>query len=179
MTDHPSSSVPASEAMQFTRANAAHRSTLLLLMREFYAFEHLAWDEAEARGALDTLLGDTSLGEVWLAVRGGEAAGYFVLSFGFSLEFRGRFALLDELFLREGHRGGGLGRRAMEQAVRACRAQGIHALRLEVEHRNGAAQAFYRRLGFHAHERHLMTRWIDADPPTEAATHGGEGRPPA
>lgn len=150
--------------MQFTRATVAHRDTLLMMMREFYAFEHLPWDEAEARRALDTLLEDGRLGEVWLAVREGETAGYFVLSFGFSLEFRGRFALLDELFLREGHRGGGLGRRAMEQAVRACRAQGIRALRLEVEHRNTAAQAFYRRLGFHAHERHLMTQWIDADP---------------
>lgn len=165
--------------MQFTRATSAHRSTLLLLMREFYAFEHLVWNEAEASRALDTLLEDGRLGEVWLAVRGGEAAGYLVLSFGFSLEFRGRFALLDELFLREGHRGGGLGRRAMEQAVRACRAQGICALRLEVEHRNTAAQAFYRRLGFHAHERHLMTRWIDTDTPTEGDPRGGEGRPRA
>ena len=159
--------------MQFTRATAARRATLLLLMREFYAFEHLVWNEPEAGRALDTLLEDGRLGEVWLAVRGGEAAGYFVLSFGFSLEFRGRFALLDELFLREGHRGGGLGRRAMEQAVRACRAQGICALRLEVEHRNTAAQAFYRRLGFHAHERDLMTRWIDPVPPTGAVASEG------
>lgn len=170
MTDHPPSApVSHSDAMQFTRATPLHRDALLRLMREFYAFEHLVWNEAEAGRALDTLLGDGRLGEVWLAVRGGEAAGYFVLSFGFSLEFRGRFALLDELFLREGHRGGGLGRRAMEQAVRACRAQNICALRLEVEHRNTAAQAFYRRLGFHAHERDLMTRWID----TEGAARDG------
>lgn len=158
----PPSSPPRVDGVRFARAVADDRDVLLVMMREFYAFEGLAWDGAEASRALDTLLADERLGAVWLVRRAGEAAGYFVLSFGFSLEFRGRFALLDELFLREGHRGGGVGRLAVEQAVRACREEGIHALRLEVEHHNTAAQTFYGRLGFEAHARHLMTRWIAA-----------------
>ncbi|MBV9772306.1 MAG: GNAT family N-acetyltransferase [Gemmatimonadetes bacterium] len=144
----------------FERASAEHTELLVQLMREFYDFEHLPWDGAAARSALGMALDDPALSEVWLIRRSGEAAGYFVLGFGFSLEFRGRFALLDELYLREPFRGGGLGRRAIRHAEEVCRARGIEALRLEVEHKNAGAQAFYRAVGFEGHERYLLTRWI-------------------
>jgi GNAT superfamily N-acetyltransferase len=133
------------------RAGPEHAELLVETMREFYAFEHLAWDEEAARQALDTLLGDASLGEVWVIRRGGVPAGYFVLTVGFSLEFRGRYLLLDELYVREEHRGSGIGRLAMGQAEEACRARGIGALRLEVERKNTGARAFYRTAGFRDH----------------------------
>ncbi|HEV2736621.1 MAG TPA: GNAT family N-acetyltransferase [Longimicrobiaceae bacterium] len=144
----------------FERAGPEHVEPLVEMMREFYAFEHLAWDEGAARQALDTLLGDGSLGEVWLVRRGGVPAGYFVLAVGFSLEFGGRYLLLDELYVREGHRGSGIGRLALGRAEEACRARGIGALRLEVERRNTGARAFYRVAGFHDHDRDLLTRWV-------------------
>lgn len=147
----------------FERAGAAHPELLVGLMHEFYDFEHLAWDEAVARRGVEMLLADPSLGEAWLVRRTGEPAGYFVLGFGFSLEFHGRFALLDELYLREPFRGGGVGRRMIRHVEEVCRARGIRALRLEVEHRNSVAQAFYRALGFEGHERYLLTRWVPGE----------------
>lgn len=164
-TDSPDSmTADDTEGMVFERAGPEHTELLVEMMREFYDFEHLPWDSAVARRGLGMVLGDLSLWEVWLVRRAGEAAGYFVLGFGFSLEFRGRFALLDELYLREEFRGGGLGRRAIRHAEEVCRGQGIDALRLEVEHRNGGAQAFYRAVGFEGHERYLLTRWIPEVP---------------
>lgn len=145
----------------FERAGPEHAELLVEMMREFYAHERLAWDEEAARQGLGALLGDASLGEAWLVRRGGAPAGYFVLAAGFSLEFRGRYLLLDELYVREEHRGSGLGRRAVEQAEEACRARGMHALRLEVERRNTGARTFYGIVGFQDHDRDLLTKWID------------------
>ncbi|HEU0055537.1 MAG TPA: GNAT family N-acetyltransferase [Longimicrobium sp.] len=150
------------EETTFELATAADTETLVPMIREFYAYEGLAFDETRVRDALGQLLGDARLGRVWIVRAGGEAAGYVVLTFGFSLEFAGRDAFLDELFLREAHRGGGLGRRAIETAAEACRALGIRALHLEVERHNSAAQEFYRRMGFTDHDRYLLTRWLDA-----------------
>jgi ribosomal protein S18 acetylase RimI-like enzyme len=134
---------------------------ILALMREFYVHERLVLDETAARRALATLLADPSLGRVWFIEGGGASAGYMVVTLGFSLEFAGSFALLDELYVREGFRRGGAGTRAVEEAAAACAAWGVRALRLEVDWENDAAQRLYRRLGFHAHDRHIMTRWLD------------------
>lgn len=148
----------------FERAGPGHADLLVEMMREFYALEHLAWDEAAVRHGLSLLLCDDGPGEVWLARRGGAPAGYFVLTLCFSLEFGGAYLLLDELYLREAHRGSGLGRRAMMRAEAVCRARGIAALRLEVDRRNTGARAFYRTLGFEDHERDLLTKRVPAAP---------------
>ncbi|MEW5929252.1 MAG: GNAT family N-acetyltransferase [Gemmatimonadota bacterium] len=151
---------PAGGGATFERAGPEHAELLLEMMREFYAHERLAWDEEWARRGLGALLGDAALGEAWVVRRGGAAAGYFVLTAGFSLEFRGRCLLLDELYVRGEHRGSGAGREAMRVAEEACRARGAHALRLEADRGNPRVQAFYRGLGFRDHGRDLLTRWI-------------------
>ncbi|HEU0076977.1 MAG TPA: GNAT family N-acetyltransferase [Longimicrobiaceae bacterium] len=144
----------------FERAGTEHAELLLEMMAEFYAHEHLAWDPEAARGALGALLGDASLGEAWLVRRGGAPAGYFVLAAGFSLEFGGGCLLLDELYVREEHRGGGIGRGALRRAEEACRDRGMRALRLEADRGNPRVQALYRGLGFGDHGRDLLTKWI-------------------
>jgi GNAT superfamily N-acetyltransferase len=149
-----------SGSVAFERAGPEHEGLLVEMMSEFYAFEHLAWDEGAAWQGLGEILRDASLGEVWVIRRGGVPAGYLVLAVGFSLEFRGRYLLLDELYVREEHRGSGIGRLAVGQAEEACRARGIEALRLEVERRNTGARAFYRTAGFRGHDRDLLTRWV-------------------
>lgn len=134
---------------------------ILAMMREFYVHERLVLDETAARRALAALLADPSLGRVWFIEGGGAPAGYMVVALGFSLEFGGSFALLDELYVREGFRRGGVGARALEEAAAACAAWGVRALRLEVAWGNDGAQRLYRRLRFEAHDRHIMTRWLD------------------
>jgi diamine N-acetyltransferase len=80
------------------------------------------------------------------------------VTIGYSIEFGGRDAFLDELFVSADSRGRGLGTRALEVAAEACREAGIVALHLEVDHANTAAQRLYRRHGFVDHDRYLMTR---------------------
>lgn len=141
-------------------AVAGDEDGLLAMLREFYDHERIVLDEAAARGALAGLIADPSLGRVWWIEGEGGPAGYMVVTLGYSLEFAGRFALLDELYVREGFRRGGIGARAVDEAAAACASWGVRALRLEVAWENEPAQRLYRRLGFDLHDRHIMTRWL-------------------
>ena len=146
--------------IEFQRAARADVEELLPMMRGLYEHDRLPFDEATARDALERLLADERLGGVWLIRSGAQTLGYLVLTFGYSLEFRGRDAFLDELYLRPEARGRGAGRKALGFAEGVCRALGVRALHLEVERANTAAQALYRKAGFVDHNRYLMTKWV-------------------
>ena len=133
---------------------------LLALMHELYANQHMNFDPHVAAAAVRALLRDESLGRIFLIHSGGHLAGYFALTFCFSLEFHGRFGLLDELYVRERCRGQGLGRRAEALAATICKDEGLSALRLEVGKDNTAAESLYSRLGFNVEARKLMTKWL-------------------
>ncbi len=130
------------------------------MMAQLYAQDAIPWDEHRSRKVLDDLLADPDWGGAWLIQVDGATVGYLVLTLGFSLEFHGRYALLDEFFVEEQWRSQGIGSEALAFAVEQCRSRGVKALRLETDHANLRAIALYRRRGFELHERHLMTRWV-------------------
>ncbi|HEX8186965.1 MAG TPA: GNAT family N-acetyltransferase [Pyrinomonadaceae bacterium] len=144
----------------FRVADSSDADALVGMMRDFNAHERIAFDEAEVRAVLAQLFADDSYGLACLILLGGEVAGYFVLAFGFSVEFRGRDAFVDELFVKDDYRGRGLGGAAVRFAEELCRGRGVRALHLEVERENTRAQSVYRRAGFKDHERYLLTKWL-------------------
>lgn len=148
--------------MEITFKIADHLDTEILvqLIREFHEFEHLPFDEGTIRSLLAKLLKKDYLGRVWLIQQGRDALGYIVLTFGYSLEFLGRDAFIDELYIRESHRGQGIGTRALQFVEKMCPSLGIQALHLEADRKNTTAQGFYRKVGFEDHDRYLMTKWI-------------------
>ena len=127
------------------------------LMAAFYAESGYPLDGARARAALAALIGDPGLGRLWLILHEGEPVGYVAVTFGFSLEYLGRDAFIDDLFIEAPFRGAGLGTRVLEAVEPACRALGVRALHLEVERSNEAGQALYRRRGFRNNDRRLLT----------------------
>jgi ribosomal protein S18 acetylase RimI-like enzyme len=130
------------------------------LMRGLYAHDRLPWRPRPARAALAGLLRDARRGRAWLIEAGGEPAGYLVVTLGWSLEYLGLDAFIDELYLVPAWRGRGVGSAAVRLAEAACRRLGVRALHLEVERRNRRARLFYRRAGFLDHDRFLMTRLL-------------------
>jgi ribosomal protein S18 acetylase RimI-like enzyme len=146
--------------LRFQTASEKDVSTLVELMCEFYQDQGLAFDEEVARSGLNKTFLDPTLGAVYLIVVGEELAGYFALTFCFSFEFHGKFALLDELYVREPFRRRRLGRAAIDFAESVCRRTGIKALRLEVGHENKAAQDLYNAMGFKQEPRRLFTKWL-------------------
>lgn len=147
---------------RFVPSTDADLPRLLPVLREFYAEEHLPWNEPALRAALAVLIADPGAGRLLLIQHDdGEIAGHFALGYCFSLEFGGRYGLLDELFVLPAHRGAGLAKRALAEAEALCRAEGLLALRLEVNDDNERARGIYERAGYRAHPRRLMTRWLD------------------
>jgi GNAT superfamily N-acetyltransferase len=132
----------------------------LEMMRKLYAKESSTWSRERARAATEYLLAHAEFGGVWLIRVDGVVAGYLVLTVSFSLEFGGRFGLLDEIFLEEPWRCQGIGSRALAFASKECRARGLQAVRLEVGHDNPRAAALYRDCGYKADARDLMTKWL-------------------
>jgi diamine N-acetyltransferase len=146
--------------IMFKLADNSDTETLVEFIREFHEFEHLPFDESTIRLMLPNILNNDALGRVWLIQDGSEPIGYIVLAFGYSLEFLGRDAIIDELYIRESHRGQGIGTSAIQFVEDACSSLGIQAVHLEVDRQNTAAQSLYRKVGFEDHDRYLMTKWI-------------------
>lgn len=142
------------------RATPADHAALIELMARFYAEEGYTFKRQATRRALTQLMEDERFGAVWTFCCQQETVGYMVVGFGFSLEFKGRNAFVDELFVLEAYRGQGLGSRALRLAAAHCRRWGVAALHLELEDGNDRAEALYTRKGFKLHSRRLMTRWL-------------------
>jgi ribosomal protein S18 acetylase RimI-like enzyme len=152
----------------FRTATEADADLLLPLMREYYAYDGHAYDEPRARLALVNFLREPSFGQAWVIFDGampdGETPiGYIVLTFGYSLEYLGRDAFIDEFYLRESHRGRGWGRKALEFVEEAARTADVRAIHLEVIHTNTGAKEVYRHAGYLDHDHYLMSKWIEKD----------------
>ena len=152
--------MPTAEPSPATLAAATpgDLDALLPLLGRFAASQGYAFESAQARAALSALLTRPELGRVYLVVHEGLRVGYAALTFGWSLEWGGRDAFVDELFVEEAHRARGHGRAALRALMEEARALGVRALHLEVEAGNAAGQALYRSEGFAGGERRLLSR---------------------
>ena len=148
---------------QFRIAMESDAGTLLRFMREYYAFDGHGFDEPKAHVALMALLRDQSMGRAWLILDGAGAVGYVVLCFGYSLEWLGRDAFVDEFYMLEEYRRRGWGRKTMEFVEEAARAAGVRTLHLEVVRTNTAALEVYRKLGFVEHDSTFLSKWVAQD----------------
>ena len=150
-------------ATTFTVATNSDIPTLLQFMHEYYEVDHLVFDKDVARPALERMISDDSLGRIWFIHHSDKAVGYLVLTLGYSLEYGGRDAFIDEVYLRPSHRGKGIGTAALTFAEEQCRVLGVRALHLEVGRENINAYGVYRKVGFVDHERHMLTKRIEND----------------
>ena len=144
-------------------AGESDAGLLLRFMREYYIYDGHGFDEPKAHVALMALMRDANLGLAWLILDGAGAVGYVVLCFGYSLEWLGRDAFVDEFYLLEEYRRRGWGRKTMEFVEEAARSAGVRTLHLEVVHENTAALQVYQKLGFVEHESTFLSKWISQD----------------
>lgn len=148
---------------QFRVAVASDADLLLDFMREYYAFDGHGYDREKARAALIPLLENSSFGRAWIILDSQAPVGYAVLCFGYSLEWLGRDAFVDEFFLREEYRGRGWGKKTMAFLEADARKLGVRVLHLEVIDQNEAALNLYRKLGFRAHQSTFLSKWIASE----------------
>lgn len=126
----------------------AHLDELMPFVEEYHAFEGVHMPESARREAVGRLLAEPDLGAIWAVEAENGWIGYIALTYGYSIEFRGRDAFIDEFFIREPWRGRGLGGRVLGEIRARAAALGLSALHLEVARDNRAARALSGKLGF-------------------------------
>jgi diamine N-acetyltransferase len=146
-------------------ATLEDEADLLRMMRRLADQEpgKIHFDEAVARATFRRFLSLPSFGRVWLLCLGNLTVGYIVLTIGFSFEFHGHDAFVDELYLDEPFRRRGFGRQAVAFVEKKAREWSVNAIHLEVDRGNDPAFELYRRTGFQDHDRFLMTKWLNRE----------------
>ena len=119
-----------------------------------------SYDPARAAATCEWLLANPDCGAIWLLEAEGAEIGYMIVTVCVSIEFGGRFALLDELYLDAPWRGRGIAPQAIDFAAGWARSRRMSALRLETATANAHAIHVYRKSGFTLHSRYLMTKWL-------------------
>lgn len=146
--------------LNFNTASFSDIETLVEMMRELCEHDHRPFEKEGGQKALHGIIENELFGRAFLITLREEVIGYMVITFGYSLEFHGRDAFIDELYFKEEHRGRGYGKTALEFAANFCRDNSVKALHLEVERTNTIAQAFYKKADFEDLDRYLMTKWL-------------------
>lgn len=149
--------------MQFRPATNLDVPLILDMMEDFNRLERIPWRRGPGEGPLRTLIATPEHGVVTVTEHGDVLLGYSILTWGFDLEWGGRDAFLTELYLRPQVRGRGLGAQALKAALSTARTHGARAVHLMVRPDNQPAVRLYRRAGFAAPPRVLMTRPLDED----------------
>ncbi|MEZ5405392.1 MAG: GNAT family N-acetyltransferase [Verrucomicrobiia bacterium] len=147
--------------LSFKLANHTHLGVLLTLTREYYLHDGHKFCESKVQGALKEIFNNSTLGKVWMIAWNEEMVGYLILTFGFSVEFGGRDAFVDEFYIREAYRSKGLGRKAIGFVEETAKKLGVKAIHLEVNRNNKNAQEVYRKLDFQDRDYYLMTRLLE------------------
>lgn len=148
--------------LQFREAAIADEPRLLRMMRVLAEQEpgKITFDETAARNTFRRLLALPAFGAVWLLYVEKETVGYTVLTLGFSFEFHGHDAFIDELYVEPQYRRRGFGLQAVNFLEARAHEMGANALHLEVDRGNDPAMELYRRAGYQDHDRFLMTKWL-------------------
>ncbi len=149
-------------SLQFREATLDDEALLLPMMR--CLAEHqpgaIKFDESAARSAFRQFLSLPAFGGAWLFYDGPALVGYIILTIGFSFEFLGHDAFIDELYIVPAYRRRGFGRQAIAFVEQKAREMDVNAIHLEVDRGNDPALELYRRTGYIDHNRFLMTKWL-------------------
>ena len=135
-------------------AQPSDPNQLLTWVADYHAFEGINSDQAHRLGAISPLIDGSPHGDVHIITQHGVDVGYVIFCYGWSIEFGGAEAILDELYLCPTMRGRGLGTIALRESIAALKVAGIILITLEVDHSNLAAQSLYRDMGFELREKY-------------------------
>ncbi|MGH1577055.1 GNAT family N-acetyltransferase [Planktotalea sp.] len=142
-------------------AKPADLDRLMLLVQAFHLEEGIQSTEFHIKKALEPLLEGSPHGAVYLIGPSRSPIGYIVVTFGWSIELGGLDGFIDEIYIRSGVRGRGVGTEVISALVAMLKSVGMMALHLEVEPQNERALRLYKRCHFKLRDGyHLMSRML-------------------
>jgi ribosomal protein S18 acetylase RimI-like enzyme len=143
-----------SAALKLARPEDLDR--LIGLVSAFHAEAGINQDTDHRREALAPLLEGIPHGCVYLIGPARAPLGYVILTFGWSVEFGGMDAFIDEIYIRPAVRGRGIATEVLLDLPKALAGAGLTALHLEVDRTNETAQKLYLRTGFKPRDRYVL-----------------------
>lgn len=135
----------AESRVDVRRAGPDDAATVFAMVREIAAHEEQSEHVAGSAEQWARMLARPDV-VVLVAERDGVPAGYVSAVRGLHLWEARDILRLDDLFVREGYRGAGVGRLLMVELARLARPEGL-IIRWEMQEGNVGAQRFYQRLG--------------------------------
>ncbi|MEX0328597.1 MAG: GNAT family N-acetyltransferase [Ruegeria sp.] len=129
---------------------------LMNLVAAFHDESGIEQDQESRRAALSPLLEGIPHGCIYLIGPGRAPLGYIILTFGWSVEFGGMDAFVDEIYIRPAVRGRGIATEVLHDLPKALADAGLMALHLEVDRTNEAAHKLYLRSGFKPRDRYML-----------------------
>lgn len=132
----------------FTLAKLEHLDKLVSLVAAYHAEEGIEQTDEARRNGITPLLDGIPHGVAYLIGPARAPIGYIILTFGWSVEFGGLDAFVDEIYVRPGVRGRGIATEALLAVPNALSGGGIKAIHIEVGRANEIAQKLYARAGF-------------------------------
>ncbi|GAB4228924.1 MAG: hypothetical protein Tsb0034_00330 [Ekhidna sp.] len=147
--------------MEFREATLDHEDICLEMMEDFYAMNGYQFYEVQASRNFEEFIQNDQLGKFWIINFSGKIAGYLILTFGYSFEYGGRDAFIDELFLKEEFRNRGIGGLILESVDFFARKHGVKAIHLEMEKENLIENKLCVKSGFKSNDRSLLTKIVE------------------
>jgi GNAT superfamily N-acetyltransferase len=145
------------------RVAAPDLDDLLPLMRAYCDFYSVSPSDDDLLAMSRALIDDPQREGVQLIARGpdGRAAGFASVFFTWDTTEGGRIAVMNDLYVDAGARGGGVGTSLIEACRAEARERGTRALAWQTALDNTTAQSVYDRIGA------KRARWLDYSLPLE------------
>src|SRR5690606_21873117 len=134
--------------INFRLAEKEHLKVSLKMMHDFHAIDEYPFDEDIIKSLFLGFIHSESSGRFWLIEADETIVGYIVLAFGFSFEYLGRDAFIDEVCIEEKFRHQGIWQKSLDFVVEEAKALHIKVLPLELERHNITWQHLYLKNGF-------------------------------
>jgi GNAT superfamily N-acetyltransferase len=129
---------------------------VLTMRKEFYSIDQYPFDAELQEKLTIAFILNPAHGMLYIVYKEDLIIGYVCLTYGYSFEYGGKTAFIDELYLKPGHRSQGYGTQIMEFIILKAREVKIATLHLEAEKHNDKANQLYAKNGFRNTNRYLL-----------------------
>ncbi len=144
--------------INFRLAEKKHLKVALKMMHDFHAIDEYPFNENIIKSLFLGFINNESSGRFWLIETDEKIVGYIVLAFGFSFEYLGRDAFIDEFYIEEKFRDQGIGQKTLDFVFEEAKTLNIKVLHLELERHNMLGQHLYLKNGFKDNNRYLLNK---------------------
>lgn len=138
------------------------------MMSDFYAIDNYPFDIKLVAKTLNHFSMHEYLGRFYIIEYESKIVGYIILTFGFSFEYQGRDAFIDEFYIKPHFRHLGIGKATLSFVEDQADKLGVNAIHLEVEDHNSSAHKLYTCVGFKNNNRKLLSKKLKSAHPVHA-----------